>query len=385
MSPAPTLGEVVAVLDGFFDPTTAEEWDAVGLVVGDPAAAVQDVLVAIDPTEDVVAEAVRRGCQLLLTHHPLFLRGVHGVAETTPGGRVVTTLTRAGCALMTAHTNADMARPGVSDALLAVLGVAGEGEALLPGPPLRLDALAVHVPGAHRERVAAALADAGAGRLGDYDRVAWWGSGTGTFRPLPGARPHLGRVGEVEVVAEDRLEVVLPPGTRGAVLAALHRAHPYEEVSHWLWPLEVPSRLGIGRVGELPAAEPLGAFTARVAAALPATAAGVRAAGDPGRSVRRIAVCGGSGGDLAQAARSAGADVLLTADLRHHGALDAVAAAGPALVDVAHWASEWPWCPAVAQRLAAALPAITVGVSTRVTDPWSLHVPSPSERSPARP
>src|SRR5947209_8518296 len=122
---APTLRDCIEVLERDYDPRWAESWDAVGLVSGDPSAPVHRVHFAVDPTEAVAAEAVAEGAQLLVTHHPLFLRGTSTVAETTPGGRVVATLIRDGCALYTAHTNADVARPGVNDALAELFGLGG--------------------------------------------------------------------------------------------------------------------------------------------------------------------------------------------------------------------------------------------------------------------
>jgi dinuclear metal center YbgI/SA1388 family protein len=269
-----TVGDCVDVLEGAYDPSWAQSWDAVGLTVGDPAATVDHVLFAVDPTLAVAREAVALRANLLVTHHPLFLRGVHGVPETAAGGRVVATLIRGGVALYTAHTNADVAAGGVSDALAAALG----------------------------------LAD---------------------VTPLE------------------------PTAARGG-----------DE--------------GLGRIGRLAATESLREFCARVANALPATAAGVRATGGPDRPVARIAVCGGSGGELAAAAAAAGADVLLTADQRHHYTLDAVAAHDAlTLVDVAHWASEWPWLPAAARRLTDGLAArgrtVSSTVSRLVTDPWRWH------------
>jgi len=133
----------------------------------------------------------------------------------------------------------------------------------------------------------------------------------------------------------------------------------------------LPSSRGLGRVGVLDAPTTLADFTSRVAAALPATAAGVRAAGDPGRAVRRVAVCGGSGGDLAPLAAGSGADVLVTADLKHHATSEAVADTGVALIDAGHWATEWPWLRRVANELADTVAATTV--STLVTDPWTVH------------
>jgi dinuclear metal center YbgI/SA1388 family protein len=303
-----TVRECVEVLADLYDPAWAQPWDAVGLSVGDPAARVEKVLFAVDPTVDVAAEAVAVGAGLLVTHHPLFLRGVHGVAETTPGGKVVGMLARSGAALFTAHTNADVANPGVSDALAAAIGLVEVGPigAAPDGPPVRPPAgPPVRPPAGPPVRPPAGSPDPGAG----------------------------------------------PAACRG-----------------------------LGRVGVLPGPETLAAFCERVAAGLPATAGGVRATGDPDRLVRRIAVCGGSGGELVGAAAAAGADVLVTADARHHHTLDAVWAYDTAIVDVAHWASEWPWLADAAGRLRAGLSArgrtVVTTVSTRVTDPWRWHVPS---------
>src|ERR1700710_2025124 len=148
----PTLRDCVDVLERAYDPRWAESWDAVGLVSGDPTMPVRRVHFAVDPTEEVAREAVAAGAQLLVTHHPLFLRGTSSVAETSSGGRVVATLIRGGCALFAAHTNADVARPGGSDALAALFG-SEAGEPLDPATPsAAMDKLVVFVPHADRER-----------------------------------------------------------------------------------------------------------------------------------------------------------------------------------------------------------------------------------------
>ncbi len=284
--PHSTVGDCIAELERCYPPSWAESWDAVGLAVGDPDMPVRHVLFAVDPTMDVVREAVDRGAQLLVVHHPLFLRGVHAVAQTSPGGRVVATAIRGGVAVFSAHTNADVACPGVSDALAQALGLRGVGPLTDP----------------------------------------------------PSARPGNG---------------------------------------------------GLGRIGNLAEAEPLGAFCTRVASALPATVGGVRTTGHPDTPVRRIAVCGGAGGELVEAAARAGADVLVTADGRHHHVLDAVSAYDVAVVDVAHWASEWPWLHTAASRLRAALVGqgrtVNTTVSTLVTDPWRWHTASSWSGEPAVP
>jgi putative NIF3 family GTP cyclohydrolase 1 type 2 len=198
-----TLSDVVGVLDRRYDPRGAESWDAVGLVTGDPDQPVRRVLLAVDPVQEVVEEAVAWGADLLVTHHPLLLRPVHGVATTTPKGRAVTALVRAGVALHVAHTNADVADPGVSDALAGVLGLA-DLRPLRAEPEEPSDKLFVFVPADDTDRLVDALAAAGAGRIGDYERCAWSTDGTGTFTAGPGARPTGGEVGRRERVPEAR-------------------------------------------------------------------------------------------------------------------------------------------------------------------------------------
>ncbi len=268
--PGVLLAEVVALLEQAYPPSLAEPWDAVGLVCGDPAQQVQRVLLAVDPVEEVVDEALAAGVDLLVTHHPLYLRGTSTVAATTPKGRVVHRLVRQGCALFVAHTNADSADPGVSDALAALFGL--------------------------------------------------------------------------------RATVPLEPHPTGG------------------------PRTGLGRVGDLPQPLTLRALTDRAAAVLPATAWGVRAKGDPGAPVRRLAVCGGAGDSLLGVAARAGADAFLTSDLRHHAASEAPD--GLALIDAAHWATEWPWLPVAAAALASGT-GLAVEVSRLVTDPFCLSSRSP--------
>ncbi len=370
---AVTLGGIIDVLDAAYPPALAQGWDSVGLVCGDPEEPVESVLIAVDATAAVVDRAIGSGAQLLLAHHPLLLRGVDTVGAHTPKGALVHRLIRSGCALFTAHTNADSADPGVSDALADALGLTVTGP-LSPAPEPGLDKWAVMVPRDDAEGVRAAMFTAGAGRIGDYDRCSWSVEGDGQFRPLDGADPAIGAVGGLERVREYRVEMVAPRALREDVRAALRRAHPYEEPAYDLIELAgEPAAQGLGRVCELPRQETLAEFTERVAAALPPTVWGVRAAGDPGRPVRRVAVCGGSGDSMLGAAAAAGADAYVTADLRHHPADEHLRTGGPALVDVAHWASEFPWCAQAAEVLRRAFgERLTVQVADERTDPWTV-------------
>jgi dinuclear metal center YbgI/SA1388 family protein len=380
-----TLRDVVTLLQRRYDPRTADSWDRVGLVCGDPDEPVEQVMFAVDPVGAVVDEAIADGVQLLVTHHPLFLSGVHGIPADDPKGRVVHRLVRAGIGLLAAHTNADNARPGVSDAIATALGLA-EVAVLEPldTEPDPIDKYIVFVPVADTEALIDAMAAAGAGQIGDYDRAAFSAPGTGTFRPLEGANPTIGAIGRIETVAESMLQMVAPRRQRTDVIAALRAAHPYEEPAFDLIEVAgVPSGRGGGRVGDLAEPMSLAGFADLVAATLPSVAQGVRAAGDPRRMVRRVAVCGGSGDSMLGAATASGADVYLTSDLRHHRASEHLEAGGCALVDVAHWAAEWMWLPQAARLLeqdaAAAGYSVGTTVSTTVTDPWTFHVGRPTD------
>jgi dinuclear metal center YbgI/SA1388 family protein len=366
------LADVIEVLDEAYPPRLAQSWDSVGLVCGDPGDALDSVTVAIDATPAVVDAVPDAG--LLLAHHPLLLRGVDTVAASTPKGALVHRLIRTGRSLFTAHTNADSATPGVSDALAEALGLSVEAVLEPANAAAALDKWVVYVPRDSAEAVQAAVFEAGAGHIGDYSHCSWSVSGMGQFLPHEGASPAVGSVGTVERVPEDRVEVVAPAHARGAVLAAMRAAHPYEEPAFDILALQPPpGDTGLGRIGTLASPEPLRAFASRVAAALPRTSWGVRAAGDPDALVSRVAVCGGAGDSLLATAARADVQAFVTADLRHHPADEHRRASNVALVDVAHWASEFPWCEQAAgllrDRFGASLP---VRVCTIRTDPWNV-------------
>lgn len=376
-----TVRTVVGWLEDAYPQRLAESWDRVGLCVGDPDAEVTGILFAVDPTDAVVAEARDLGAQLIVTHHPLLLRGVHAIRRDEPKGRVVMSLVEAGIALFSAHTNADSARPGVADALADVLGLV-DTEPLVATPGPGLDKLVTFVPAENVDAVIAELSEAGAGAIGRYDQCAFTSRGTGQFRPLDGADPHIGAVGELTQTPEVRVEMVLPRTRRAEVVRALLASHPYETPAFDLVEMVDPGGdLGLGRIGRLP--EPLTAreVAARLAAGVPTTATGVRLGGDPDREISTVCVLGGAGDSLLDAVRRTASDCYVTGDLRHHPAQDFLAWEGaPVLIDVSHFAAEWLWLPGAQNRILAR--AAELGeplrafVSTLNTDPWALRIDS---------
>lgn len=368
------LADVIAVLDEAYPPGLARDWDSVGLVCGDPLDLVDSVTVAVDATAAVVGTIAERG--LLLAHHPLLLRGVDTVAADTGKGALVHRLIRAGAALFTAHTNADAANPGVSDALAETLGLTVEAvlDPVAAGPAL--DKWVIFVPGENAEAVRSAVFAAGAGQIGDYSHCSWTAAGSGQFLPGAGASPAIGAVGALHRLPEDRVEVIAPAAIRDRVLAAMRGAHPYQEPAFDVISLApLPTDVGIGRICALARPQRFSDFVAWVDSVLPKTIHGVRGAGDPAATVSRVAVCGGAGDSLLGAAAGAGVQAYLTADLRHHPADEHRRVSDVGLIDVAHWASEYPWCTQAAELLRTRFGAeLPVTVSPLRTDPWNIEI-----------
>ena len=377
-----TVGDARTLLDGWYDPGRAESWDTVGLICGRPDAEVTRILVSVDIAPAVVGEAIASEVDLVVTHHPLFLRPVHGVAATTPKGRMVHDLVSHGIALFNAHTNADVAEGGVNDSFARAIGIVDPVPAVPESGARSLDKITVFVPEPDANRVRGAMASAGAGSLGSYDSCSFTTPGEGRFRPLPGADPVIGQVGDLEVVPEVRIEAVVDRGLRAEVVVAMLAAHPYETPAYDVVELANtdpggPAR-GHGRMGSLAEPTTLAEYARFVASRLPATAHGVRVAGDPAREVRRVVAASGAGDFMLDDVLGLDADVYVTSDLRHHPAVEFLEHRGPALIDVAHWAAEWTWLPVLADRLTGAFAergaTVDVLVSDTVTDAWTLHV-----------
>lgn len=376
-----TVADIVDVLETAYPPALAEDWDSVGLICGDPADEVTRTAFALEATDAVVDEALAVGAEMLVVHHPLLLRGVDTVSADTAKGRIIHKLIRSGCALFAAHTNADSARPGVNDRLAEIVGV-------VPGRPIKPKSLGakdhwgVHVPEKDAEKLKRALFDAGAGEIGDYCDCCFEITGVGQFTPREGADPTEGAVGVTHRSAELRLEFVAPRGLRHRLISVLRQQHPYEEPAFDIVEMADDASLetayGLGRIGELPEPMTLREFTQQVADRLPETAWGVRAAGDPDAMVRTVAVSSGAGDSMLSTVARMDVDVLVTSDLRHHPVDEHIRAGGCAVIDTAHWASEYPWTSQAAEIVSRDAGTETLIIPTR-TDPWTVSAhPAPS-------
>ena len=363
-----TVADVLDHLHAWAPPGQKADFDRVGLQVGDPDAAVSRVLVALDLTPAVVDEAAETGAGLIVTHHPLLFKPAGQITATHPVGSLVWRLARAGVSYAAVHTNLDAARGGVSFALAEQLGVR-DAQILAPLDGV-MKKVVVFVPETAADALRRAMAEVGAGEIGDYAACSFSTTGTGRFVPQAGATPSVGSVGEAEAVEEVRIEAVVPAWVVGAVRSAITKAHPYEEPAIDVYPLEgTTTRQGYGAVGTLEAPEPLPAFLARVRDALGAGA--LRYVGDD-MTVQRVAVCGGSGLSFLPAALRAGADAYVTADVTYHRFFEALDTGGQprlALVDAGHYETEAVTERLIADRLADAFPALDVAVTRHRTSP----------------
>lgn len=345
-----TVAGWMALLDDHYPPADAASWDHPGLQVGDPDWPVRRVLVTLDVTSQVLDEAAEQPDTLIVAHHPLLFRPLAALTPATAPGRLALTAATRRVAVAAAHTNLDVTRDGAgtNEPVVALLGLRDVRPLTTELRGSERVKLVTFVPPEAVDAVVDAVAAAGAGRIGDYERCSFRVRGTGTFRPLPGTDPYSGAVGVDAAEDELRVEVEVPRSRSGAVVGALIDAHPYEEVAYDLYPLVDGARVGFGRVGELPEARTLERLAATIRAELPAPH--LRVAGDPQRLVRTVAVVGGAGDSLIGAAIGAGADVYVTGDLRHHVTLDALEL-GLALIDAGHHATEVAAMPAWRQRL----------------------------------
>jgi dinuclear metal center YbgI/SA1388 family protein len=331
------IQDLVGLIHRLYPPALAEEWDSVGLHVGDPAAEVSRVLVCLDPTEAVLEEAEKRGAQAVVSHHPLIFRPMKNLVPAGETGRTVFRAVRAGIAVICAHTNLDRARDGLNDWLAARLGLDEVQPLESPGERSLLK-LVVFVPVGYENRVSEALFSAGAGHIGNYDQCSFRTCGSGTFRGASGSDPFLGTAGVREAASEIRLETIVPRELLGKVLPRMIKAHPYEEVAYDLIPL-ANSRpgIGLGRIGPLVQETSAAVYAGRVKEALGTSA--LRMVGEAEATVKKVAVCGGSGASLIREAARQGADLFVTGDVKYHEAQMAEEL-GLVLVDAGHFATE---------------------------------------------
>lgn len=313
----------------------AEDWDNVGLQVGTLKGKTQSVLLTLDVTRDVLDIAKEQECELIIAHHPLIFRPIKSLSSDLPEGRLLMETVKANLTVYTAHTNWDNAAYGTSYQLAELLQLRNSEVLKVSGKSSDFKVV-VFVPSSHLAMVTEAMANAGAGVIGNYTSCSFHTAGTGAYRPGLAAKPFIGQSGSLATTAEERLEMLVPEKALTAVLASIKQAHPYEEPAYDVYQLHKGGEpYGAGRLGDVPLAVSWPDYRGQIAKLFPSA----RFYGHAPQTVRKVAVCGGSGGSFLSRAASRGADVFITGDVSHHHILEA-AAHGLVIVDAGHYATE---------------------------------------------
>ncbi len=339
--------DVSEAVERIAPPPLAEAWDNCGLQAGDLEARVNRVLVALTPLPEVFEEAEDKGADLLLFHHPLVFDALESIDTSSYPGDLLARAIKSDRAVYAAHTSYDAAPAGVSAALAKTLGLRGPLRVISPRGALQK--LVIFVPEEAVDAVVGALAEAGAGVIGDYAECTFRTRGTGTFRGGDESNPYLGEKGRMEIVEEIRLETVVPAHAARRAAEAATTAHPYEEVALDVYPVEgYPEDCGYGRLGTLNGPLTAGELREHVSGSLGFPA---RLVANADRHIERVAVLGGSGGSFIPEVAASGADAYVTGDIDYHDALLAESL-GLMVVDAGHAATELPSLDPLAYRLA---------------------------------
>lgn len=327
--------DIVSFVEELAPLSYQESYDNSGLILGDMQMEVSSVLLSLDVTPEVVAEAIKLGANVIVAHHPVVFTGLKRLTGSNYTEQSVILAIKNNVAIYAAHTNFDSIKSGVNSAIAAKLGIKNP-EILRPlaGALIKLVTFA---PAASAEKVRVALLEAGAGHIGNYDSCSYNVEGYGTFRGDHNTNPYVGEKGKIHTEPEVRIETILPKAIQGKVLSALFGNHPYEEVAYDLYPLNnTYSGVGSGMVGDTDKPEEPLEFIKRVKRAFDAGC--IRYTRLPGKKVRRVAFCGGSGSFLLKDAIAAKADAFITADFRYHQFFDAEDRI--LIADIGHYESE---------------------------------------------
>ncbi|MCX6276293.1 MAG: Nif3-like dinuclear metal center hexameric protein, partial [Bacteroidetes bacterium] len=330
-----SIKEVTDYLESIAPLSLQESYDNSGLIVGDHSNEVKGILIALDCLEEVIDEAVKQNCNLVITHHPIVFSGLKKLNGKNYVERTIIKAIRNNIAIYAIHTNLDNVYAGVNKKICDVLGLKNL-KVLSPRKNV-LRKLVTFCPVNDVEKVRSALFEAGGGKIGNYDEASFNISGTGTFRPLEGANPYIGEIGVQHRESEIRIETIFPNHLESQIVAAIRRAHPYEEVAYDIYSLENSNQeVGSGMVGELSTEMEEMEFLEFLKFSMKSKV--IRHSGLFGRKIKRIAVCGGSGSFLLNDAIKEKADFFVTADYKYHQFFDAEGRI--IIADIGHFESE---------------------------------------------
>jgi dinuclear metal center YbgI/SA1388 family protein len=363
------VSDIVTAIEKIVPLKLAQDWDNVGLLIGDPQKAVKSILLTIDVTKEVLAEAIKQKTDLIISYHPVIWEPLRKITTDGPTA-VVYELIRRGIAVFSIHTALDSAIGGVNDGLAEIIGIRdakpiGDYVDYFGADTYKL---VVFIPVDSVAEVSEAVFAAGAGVIGNYESCGFQAQGTGTFLPLKGARPAIGKKGRLEKVPEVRLETIVPAEKLEQVIAAMKKAHPYETPAYDVFALHAGhNKFGLGRIGRL--AQPLSVeqIIQRIKRRTEAKAVGI--VGDAKRLVKTAAVCAGYCGKIINLVIAAKVDLYLTGELKHHQAM-AAQQAGITCICLSHSVSERFILKEFVSQLREHIKQATIRISRKDVDPF---------------
>jgi dinuclear metal center YbgI/SA1388 family protein len=362
------INEIASAIEKIAPLKLAQSWDNVGLLIGNPKKEIKKILMTIDITKDVLAEAKRFKADMILAYHPTIW---DGLKKITAGGEgdIVYQLIRTDMAVFCIHTALDAAIGGVNDGLAEIIGITNAkpiGD-YVANPAGDMYKLVVFMPKDALNKVSQAIFKAGAGHIGNYSNCGFRVAGKGSFKPLPGAHPAIGTVGREEYVEEMQFETIVPAKILPEVVSVMKKAHPYEEPAFDVFKIYDTEKFGLGRMGELNKPQSVKQIITAIKRKTGAKAVGI--VGDTNRKVRTAAVCAGSCGKIINSIIAAKCDLYVTGELKHHQAL-AAQEAGLCCLCLSHSVSERFIIKKLAQRLQKLIKTVTITVSNNDADPF---------------
>lgn len=329
------IKDITSYLNQYAPPAYQESYDNAGLIVGNPEEEVKGIMINLDVTEAVVEEAIQKGCNLIVAHHPIIFKGLKQLTGKNYVERTVLKAIKNDVAIYAAHTNLDNVHNGVSKRICDKIGL--QNTKTLSPKTHQLAKLSVFVPNENAKELLQALNNAGAGQIGNYENCSFQSEGTGTFQPNAAANPSIGSAGELEHVAETKIEVLLPTYAKNSVLKAMNEAHPYEEVAYFMHLLENEhQQVGSGMYGKLASPMNEAEFLAHLKESMQLPL--IRHTPLLNKPIETVAVCGGSGSFLIKQAANVGADIYITGDVKYHEFFDAEEKL--IIADIGHYESE---------------------------------------------
>ncbi|MDN5200399.1 Nif3-like dinuclear metal center hexameric protein [Fulvivirgaceae bacterium BMA10] len=329
------IKDVIQYLENIAPLSYQESYDNAGLITGDLQQTVSGVMICLDSTEDVLQEAVRKGCNLVIAHHPIIFRGLKKVNGSNYVERTIIFAIKNDIAIYAIHTNLDNVHTGVNRKIAEKIGL--ENVKILNSKKDTLSKLVSFVPKTNTDDVLEALSKAGAGNIGNYEKCSFRVTGTGAFKPNESANPSIGERNQLEEVQEDRIEVIFPTFLETRILNALKQAHPYEEVAHYIQTLSNKNQeIGSGMIGNLPESMQETGFLSYLKEKMMLNC--IRHTALLNKPVQKVAICGGSGSFLLKTAMAKNADVFITADFKYHEFFDADNQI--LILDIGHYESE---------------------------------------------